>query len=68
MRVMRLLGLLGVARQPNQELADEQRSPVAFIQRAVQALQDGAATQHISFVGRLETAVDLIQRWRAAAL
>ena len=43
---MRLLGLLGVARQPNQELADEQRSPVAFIQRAVQALQDSAATQH----------------------
>ncbi|MFH1907765.1 MAG: histidine kinase N-terminal 7TM domain-containing protein [Chloroflexota bacterium] len=64
----RLLGLLGVARQPNQELADEQRqSLLLFIQRAAQALQDRRLQRSVfRSLEDLKPQVDLIQRWRAA--
>ncbi len=64
----RLLGLLGVARQPNQELADEQRqSLLLFIQRAAQALQDRRLQRNVfRSLEDLKPQVDLIQRWRAA--
>ncbi|MDP2976308.1 MAG: hypothetical protein Q8N45_08865, partial [Anaerolineales bacterium] len=64
----RLLGLLGVAHQPNQELADEQRqSLLLFIQRAAQALQDRRLQRNVfRSLEDLKPQVDLIQRWRAA--
>lgn len=62
-----LLGLLGVARRPNQELADEQRqSLLLFIHRAAQALQDRRLQRSVfRSLEDLEPQVDLIQRWRA---
>lgn len=64
----RLLGLLGVARRPNQALAVEQRqSLLLFIQRAAQALQDRRLQRNVfRSLEDLKPQVDLIQRWRAA--
>ncbi|MBA4379410.1 MAG: hypothetical protein C0393_01765 [Anaerolinea sp.] len=63
-----LLGLLGVARRPNQELGDEQRqSLLLFIHRAAQALQDRRLQRSVfRSLEDLKPQVDLIQRWRAA--
>lgn len=62
-----LLGLLGVARQPNQVLVKEQRqSLLLLIQRAAQALQDRRLQQSVfRSLEELKPQVDMIQRWRA---
>jgi hypothetical protein len=62
-----LLGLLGVACQPNQVLVKEQRqSLLLLIQRAAQALQDRRLQQGVfRSLEELKPQVDMIQRWRA---
>jgi len=62
-----LLGLLGVARLPDQVLVREQRqSLLLLIQRAAQALQDRRLQQGVfRSLEELKPQVDMIQRWRA---
>jgi hypothetical protein len=62
-----LLGLLGVARQPEQALAREQHQSLSLlIQRAAQALQDRRLQQGVfRTLEELKPQVDMIQRWRA---
>ena len=62
-----LLGLLGVARLPDQVLVREQRqSLLLLIQRAAQALQDRRLQQGVfRSLEELRPQVDMIQRWRA---
>lgn len=62
-----LLGLLGVARRPDQALVREQRqSLLLLIQRAAQALQDRRLQQGVfRSLEELKPQVEMIQRWRA---
>jgi hypothetical protein len=62
-----LLGLLGVARRPDQVLVREQRqSLLLLIKRAAQALQDRRLQQGVfRSLEELRPQVDMIQRWRA---
>ena len=62
-----LLGLLGVARHPEQHLEREQRQALLLlVQRAALALQDRHLQQRVfRSLEDLQPQVDLIQRWRA---
>jgi hypothetical protein len=64
-----LLGLLGVARNPQQTLDDEQREAlIALVHRAAMALEDRFRQQQVfSSLEALTPQVDLIQRLRAAS-
>jgi hypothetical protein len=63
-----LLGILGVARRPDQELVGEQRQALALLTgRAVQALQDRRLQRRVfRSLEDLKPEVDMIQHWRAA--
>jgi len=62
-----LLGLLGVARRPDQSPGREQRQSLLLLtQRAAQALQDRRLQQGVfRSLEELKPQVDMIQRWRA---
>jgi hypothetical protein len=63
-----LLGILGVFRDPEQELVREQRQALDLLSlRAVQALQDRRLQKRVfRSLEELKPEADLIQRWRAA--
>ncbi len=64
-----LLGILGIARQPESVLGEDQKEAVVFLsERAATALEDHVQQQEIfNSIENLSPQIDLIQRLRAAS-
>jgi hypothetical protein len=64
-----LLGILGIARQPDSTLGEDQKEAVLFLaERAATALEDHVQQQEIfTSIENLSPQIDLIQRLRAAS-